>query len=290
MKQKLSGYIFSDLKGRIARGALPARWSLSALAREYGVSAMPVRVALRELVAKRLLLQKGNGRFAVNPAKAGRAPFTKGDTPPQPPVDWKEILSRKIIGISLHGNECELKIADVATEHGISATLVHTVFHRLAGIGLLTHVPRRGWAVRPFRLEDLDAFLEVRESLELLALRDAREKLQTAELKRLLALNQPAPPRSPAKIDNSLHRYWIDLSGNRYIMDFFERQHTYFDTLLSHAVLTSSDLEKSRAIHRRILEALIRRDWAAAELELSRDVKRLRPLLQATMLKIRARR
>jgi len=287
MKQNLSDYIFADLKSRIANGAPPEKWTLGALARHYQVSAMPVRVALRELVEHQFLLQQANGRFEVNPAKASTERSAQPISPAQPPADWHDILSRKIIEISLRGGDCELKIAEIAEEYGISRTLVHTVFHRLAGVGLLVHSPRRGWTVRPFTLDDLDAFLEVRDALELLALRSARDRFQTAELKSLLALNQATPANMPNKLDNSLHRYWITLSGNRYIQDFFERQHPYFDTLLLNASLSHSEIEKSKLIHRRLLEALIRHDWAAAEQELSRDVKRLRPLLQATMAKMR---
>lgn len=284
MNNSLSDYITSDLRARVlANSGLPQKLTLPALARHYQVSPMPVRIAVRDLLAESILLKQQNGRFAVNPSKLGSAPSPLAKTPAPPPTDWFDAVARDVIALGLRGKSTQLKIVPTAERYGISRSLLHTIFHRLAGIGLLEHTPRRGWAVRPLRERDLDAYLEVRENLELLALDLARDRLDPRELQRLLALNQPA---RTGKIDNSLHDYWVGVSQNRYIQDFFERHHAYFNAMLTYAIISRKLVEDSKAGHRRILEALLRRDWDAARTELSHDIRRLRPLLIATIQRL----
>ena len=293
MKQNLSEYIVNDLRAKMLAGvALPAKLTLPALSRHYGVSPMPVRTALQELLAEKLLLKLENGRFApASAADAGTmnrnslSPDGIRQSPPRamPPTDWLEALTNHVAGLSLRGTEMELPIAPIAEKFSISRSLVHTVFHRLAGIGLLEHLPRRGWSVRPFRERDLESYLQVRQSLEVLALELARDRLEPRELRRLLELNQPT---EPARIDNSLHAYWVERSENRYVLDFFQRHHAYFSALVTHTTVKRKDVDESREGHRRILEALLRQDWNAARDELIVDIQRLRPLLQATIKRL----
>lgn len=283
MKNSLSDYITSDLRQRILAGSsLPQKLTLPALAEHYQVSPMPVRIAVRDLLAESILLKQENGRFAVNPTKVGSAPAVAQENS-APPTDWFDVVARDVIAMSLRGKSTPLKIVPTAERYGISRSLLHTIFHRLAGIGLLEHTPRRGWAVRPLLERDLDAYIEVRENLEMLAMDLAKERLEAAELQRLLALNQPA---KSGKIDNSLHDYWVELSQNRYVKDFFERHHAYFNAMLTYAVISRKMIDDSKASHRRILEALLRKDWTTARTELSNDIRRLRPLLKATIQRL----
>jgi DNA-binding GntR family transcriptional regulator len=283
VKNSLSDYITSDLRQRILAGSsLPQKLTLPALAEHYQVSPMPVRIAVRDLLAESILLKQENGRFAVNPTKVGSAPATAQENS-APPTDWFDVVARDVIAMSLGGKSTPLKIVPTAERYGISRSLLHTIFHRLAGIGLLEHTPRRGWAVRPLLERDLDAYIEVRENLEMLALDLAKERLEASELQRLLAINQPA---KSGKIDNSLHDYWVERSQNRYIQDFFERHHAYFNAMLTYAVISRKMIEDSKASHRRILEALLRKDWATARAELANDIRRLRPLLKATIQRL----
>jgi DNA-binding GntR family transcriptional regulator len=185
---------------------------------------------------------------------------------------------------SLRGDDAPLRIVACAERHGISHSLLHTIFHRLAGVGLIEHAPRKGWNVRPFRQRDLDAYVDVREALERLALETARERLEAERLRALLASNRAGGVAGA--IDNSLHAYWVERSGNRYIQDFFQRHQPYYDLLLEHAVVKRQHIELSKASHRGILEALLRRDWPAAYAELARDIRRLSPLLQETIRRL----
>ncbi len=286
MSENLTDYIAKDLQSRILNGKnIPEKLTLSVLAKHYQVSEMPVRVAIQRLLEDGILLKLENGRLIANAAKnAKRAKLSIA--PAEAPKDWQDELARKFIELSFRGKEAPLKLAQCADGCGISHAAVHTIFHRLAGVGLLNHLPRRGWFVRPFRQSDLDAYLKVREALELLAVDSARDHFQTAELKRLLNLNHSSKANQTLKLDNSLHKYWIGLSENRYIQEFFDRQHSYFDTLLTHAGLARKEIELSKAGHRRILDAFIRQDWDAGRKELVEDIHRLRPLLMETIKKL----
>jgi DNA-binding GntR family transcriptional regulator len=245
---------------------------------------MPVRIAVRELVAEKLLKQLDNGRFDVNPTKLASRKQRPAEAAPVPPVNPQQTVMRDLLERSLRGDDAPLRIVACAQRYGISHSLLHTIFHRLAGVGLIEHAPRIGWTVRPFRQRDLDAYVDVREALERLALDTARERLEVERLRALLALNQAGA--KTAGIDNSLHAYWVEKSGNRYIQDFFQRHQPYYDLLLDHAVVKRQHIELSKASHRAILEALIRRDWPAAHAELSRDIRRLSPLLKETIRRL----
>ncbi len=56
--------------------------------------------------------------------------------------------------------------------------------------------------------------------------------------------------------------------------------------MLTYAVISRKMVEDSKAGHRRILEALLCRDWTTAREELSNDIRRLRPLLKATIQRL----
>src|SRR5262245_17204036 len=274
----LSNYIENDLRQRLRAGAPPCKLTLAGLSGFYRVSPMPVRQAVRALVDERLLHQGENGRLEVNgaPPRAKRARGRAATI--EPPRDWARVIAADVIRTSLCGRAEPLRLAATADRYGIGRTLVHRVFHRLAGAGLIDHIPRCGWRVHPFREADLDAYLEVRELLELRAVDLARPRLEAAALERLLDRNRPGNGKRPTRFDNSLHRYWIDQSGNRYIRGFFDRYGAYFAALLDHAAIGEPLLGELAAQHREILEAMLRKQWRRARETLVRDIRRLRPI------------
>jgi DNA-binding GntR family transcriptional regulator len=285
---RITAYIKNDLRARIMSGAtLPDKLTLTGLSDHYRVSLMPVRTAVAELVDEGYFEKQDNGRFAVNPAKVGGGP-TGAATLAEPPTDWHKVLRADLIRRSLRGQAVQLKIAATAERFGIGRTRVHSMFHRLAGAGLLEHVPRRGWRVHPFREADLDAYLEVREVLEFRALDLAAGRLDPAALQGLLDRNVPRTGRTPARFDNRLHRYWVDQSQNRYIRDFFDRHGAYYAALLDYAAIGEPLLSEMAGQHRAILEALLDRQWQRAKDALARDIRRLRPIMKDTIQRLEA--
>ena len=179
---------------------LPDKLTLTALSEHYRVSLTPVRLAVRELMDEQVLLKQPNGRMTVNPAAPA---CEKGDTlPTRPDVaqDVEQTLTAEIIRRSLYGAGEYLREEATAERFGIGRTVLRQVLNRLAGQGLIEHLPRRGWRVRPFDEAEMIAYLQVAQGLELKALDLARPHLDPADLRRMLHGNETSPRQRPAPL------------------------------------------------------------------------------------------
>jgi DNA-binding GntR family transcriptional regulator len=280
MAATISQYIRVDLLSRLGgEGAAAVDLSLGALARHYGVSMTPVREALRALVAEGVLERQSNGAVRAGLSRLPRTPEV-----PEPPAGSEALeagLAAEVIARSLRGESDYLREEATAQRFGVGRTAIRQALGRLAGRGLIVHVPRCGWRIRPFDADDLDAYLQVREILELKALDLARPRLDPAVLRRMLVGNKP--DRLHPSLDNDIHAYLITTSGNAYIRDFFERQGPYYTSLLDFAAPETHLVAVMARQHRAILRALIARDWASARRELARHIRAQRPIMRRLM-------
>lgn len=256
----------------------PTELTLESLADHYEVSFTPVRAAVAELVAEGVLLKGVNRRLVAAPIPAHvlRSPSEL----PEPPRDLLKVVESDLIRLSLDGEAAFLREEAAAQRYGVSRSAIRNIFHRLAGLGLLLHIPRRGWQVRPFRQEDMQAFNEIREVLELKALELAQPRIAPPKIQAMLDGNRlPTSEAQCPQIDNSLHAYIIEQAGNPYIRDFFERQGRYYEILFDW-----EDQDRETAIetvrqHRQILEAVLRQDWQSARSALSWHIRWNHPIL-----------
>jgi DNA-binding GntR family transcriptional regulator len=276
----LTDYIRQDLRARLGNSReRPEDLTLAALSERYQVSLTPVRRAVRDLIAEEFLSRQANGRLAVNPDRADAS--GKRIQPPQPPASLNDLtgaLTSEVICMSLRGQEVFLREEATAARFGVGRTVLRQVFHRLAGKGLIEHRPRRGWVVRRFDPADMEAYLEVRVSLELKALQQARRHLVRADLQAMLRGNAPGGKKQ--RLDNRLHRYLIEKSGNPYIRDFFDRHGLYFTTLFDYAAPEARVVAAMARQHRGILRALLAGDWVRARQTLAHHIRSQRPVLQ----------
>jgi DNA-binding GntR family transcriptional regulator len=283
MSATISQYIERDLAGRIGTNQdLPAQLTLHSLSRHYGVSPTPVREAIRRLLADGVLVRQGNGRLDVN--RAGRGfggGVCHGDAgeqkPPRRALDLASDLEAEVIRKSLRGEGDYLREEATAERFGVGRTAIRQAFLQLAGRGLIVHVPRCGWRVRTFDEADMAAYLEVREVLENKALSLARPHLIDADLRRILAGN--ASRKGGPRLDNSLHRYLVEKSGNDYLRDFFNRHGAYYTSLLDFAAPETHVVAAMARQHRKILRALLAQDWPQARRELARHIRAQRPIV-----------
>ncbi|HEV3162538.1 MAG TPA: GntR family transcriptional regulator [Isosphaeraceae bacterium] len=288
MQPTISDYIEQDLSRRIgADQVLSPALTLSALSRFYGVSLTPVREAVRGLVASGILLKQGNGRILVNHthtrtrASARRKP---GPEPASRSAQLEAALAVEVIRKSLRGEAGYLREEATARQFGVGRTIIRHAFSRLAGRGLIVHVPRCGWRVRVFDGSDMIAYLETREAMELKALDLARPQLVEHDLRCMLAANKPGA-QAP-RLDNALHRYLVEKSGNAYIRDFFDRHGTYYTTLFDYAAPETHVVAAMARQHRAILRALIARDWPRARRTLAHHIRAQRPIVKTLMSRI----
>ena len=278
----ITAQIRDDLKFRMqAGGDLPVPLTLESIAKMYGVSFTPVRTAVAELIEDGLLRKGGNRRLILQaPLKLDRR--RKRKLPPSLPRrrDLSKEIANDLIKLSFKGQPVYLREEAMAEKYEISRSAIRNILHQFAGSGMLDHIPRRGWQLRPFRQEDMQSFLEVREVLELKALELARPHLLQQDLQSMLSKNVlPQSKSEPVRIDNSLHAYFIEKANNPYIKDFFQRHGPYYEILFDW-----EDQDRKTAIetveqHHDILNALLKQNWRRARNALSFHIRHNHPIL-----------
>lgn len=275
---QITAYIKEDLSARLKSGQdLPSQLTIDALSEHYNVSFSPVRTALAELIDEGLVVKGPNRRLIAvpQPHAVGQQP-----KPPELPPDHFAIISNDLVQLSLQGDAVFLREEATAEKYGISRSAIRGILHQLAGEGVLDHVPRRGWRLRPFRQDDLQAFIEVREVLEIKALDLARSTLVADDLQRMLDANHlPTSFDDTPRIDETLHQYFVAKAGNSYIRDFFERQGRYYRLLFEWEDHDPEIALETIRQHREILEALLQRNWSAARKALSHHILNNHPIL-----------
>mgnify|MGYP002035787958 CR=1 FL=1 len=281
---KLSSRIQNDLSAQLSSNSLSIPLTMDGLSQHYGVSYTPIRKALTGLIEEGLVRKKGNGRLEPieiqNKEKYESSGFDIKDLP-DPSIE----ITRELVELSLSGKEIFIREESTARKHGLSRSSLRQILLKLAGEGLILHIPRRGWQVKPFRQEDLQSFIEVREVMELKALELAQSKLSKPEAKHRLqeikASNQILKNKKvKVRIDNSLHQYLLELAGNPYLDDFFERHGKYYSILFEWEGGNQNAAIQAVHQHHAIIDALIDEDWALASTELSEHLRTNHPVLQ----------
>lgn len=255
------------------RTTLPFRLSLSAIAKHFDVSPMPVRSAVQSLVDQGILIKGEAGRLSVVDEKLPQLSELPDDDEQASDGSLLDQLVSEIIVRGLTQDEHYLRESATAEQYGVGRTIVRRMFSELAGRGLLTHVPRCGWLVRPYREKDTIDYLAVRELLEREALEEAFDKLDHKVLREIRESNQLSEGDQPAKLDNRMHAYWIELCNNRYIQAFFEREGEYYATVFDHAGLEPDATDSMVHQHWAILDALLTRDLPKALEALSQHIQ-----------------
>lgn len=278
----LAEQIKIDLVKRLrAEGLTRADLGLERLARHYGTSTRPVRQALADL--------RGSGAFkAVATTQKLRSKQPVAFRIPLSDVAQAEKealfkhISNELIRRNLIGEEEFIRESATADEFGVSTTVIRELFSKLVGQGILQHVPRRGWRLKPLTQKDLDDFIEARDAMEVRALRLAWDRLDIDRMKCFLRANRVSSS-GETSIDNAFHREIIATADNRYISDFADRHGAYFAMIFE---WESSDEEAGRRTvrqHRRILSAIVSRDLPRAERALSHHIRYNHPALKSLL-------
>lgn len=193
-------------------------------------------------------------------------------------------------------SKARLRQESLATEFGVSRTPVREALRKLQSAGVVVIEPHRGAVVRgPSAREVREAYL-VRGELEGLAAElatplihdDDLEKLHEAqalfrrsieteiENRRVGRAPQPWTAESDwERANNLFHQVIQEASGNRQLLATIAYLHRSFPRHLTWAALSKNShlLGENIDEHRRILEAIERRDPQAARAEMSAHVR-----------------
>jgi len=282
----LKQYIKQDLATRVVSGEeAPNSLTLDRLSVRYGVSLTPVREAVSELLAEGVLQRNGSRRLTAGQRQMPAYAQAESSRPTTPDERFEMVL-QGLVQLSVEGESVLLREQATAEKYDLSRTAIRQIFHRLAGEGLLEHLPRRGWRLRPFRQSDLDSFIEIRVSLERKALELAKHRLMEEDLMGMLKRNRlPKNEQDTPEIDNSLHDYLIAKAENSYIANFFARQGKYFLMLFLWEARDRTAALQAVEQHREILESLISRDWEVAADRLENHIRNSHPGLRRLLKK-----
>ena len=89
----------------------------------------------------------------------------------------------------------------------------------------------------------------------------------------------PASEDDSPTVDDSLHAYIIQKSGNAYIKEFFDRHSPYYAILFDWEDQDRETAVETIRQHRAILNALLKKDWRAARKALSHHIRWNHPVL-----------
>lgn len=178
-----------------------------------------------------------------------------------------------------------LSIRTLCKEHGVSATPVREVLRRLESDYVLVRGANRALTVPKLSVRDLRDTQRLRSAVEGLAAAMAAERASDEDIAEIETLyHDMETALANGRVDRYLGLNWAfhkrvyetadsDLTLH-IIENLWLRSGPYLRPLVANAVRHGSDTRRARSMrhHRACLDALIRRDAAAAEAAISADI------------------
>jgi DNA-binding GntR family transcriptional regulator len=179
--------------------------------------------------------------------------------------------------------------SDLAKHFGVSSTVMREFLIRFSRFGLIEKQPNKHWILVGFTREFAEELFCVRAIFE----REAFDHfLQSGEYQEVIALEgehirllktMPRDYLQFPRLDEKLHRVWIDGFGNRFVRDFFELISLIFH--YHYRWNKSDEMERNQAAaeqHLAIIQGLKSGDAAAAERAFSTHLSHARETLFAS--------
>lgn len=167
-----------------------------------------------------------------------------------------------------------LELDELAQKLDVSVTPVKDAVNRLATEGLIEVRARSGTFVSRISVEDLAETLEIRCALEAHAAINAAELATDTDISRLRDLCDQMSKSIQNNQERVQHEEWnkrfhqtiVELSGNRRLIDLYNGLNAHITMARVHYASEAwrSRLPQETIEHRRILEALRRRDGVGA--------------------------
>jgi DNA-binding GntR family transcriptional regulator len=248
-----------DLLRRIAlrlaeEGAAPGmRVAEPALARDFGVSRTPVRVALLELARQGVLRHEANRGFVLL-------------RPPEVPAAEPDLAERILAGRAAGALPSEVSEAALMAAHGATRGTIRRALQKLAEMGLARRAAGHGWQFTP-ALEDDAArseSLAFRLAVEPAALLQPDWRAEPGLLARLAAGQRAllrargGTPPAWARANEAFHEELAACSGNRFLLEVVRAQNALrrLTEVQQFPHLTQARIRQSCREHLGILAAL----------------------------------
>jgi DNA-binding GntR family transcriptional regulator len=145
---------------------------------------------------------------------------------------------------------------------GVSRGPIREALGRLATEGLVTIRPRRGAVVRALSSEEFIEAYQVREALEMMAVRLAVPKLTAEDLAEMERLVEAMASRAEAddvqgffELNTEFHQRFFEVAGNRMLIELYRQLRGQIDRHRLRSLELRGDLRRSIAEHRAILSA-----------------------------------
>jgi DNA-binding GntR family transcriptional regulator len=174
----------------------------------------------------------------------------------------------------------KLSESELAAEFGVSRTPVREALNRLLKEGFLTFAPNRGFHCRLLDAREIFDLYEVRLMLETNAVRLAAERARNGDLNELeeilrqsSAVPEDGPVDTQLDLDEEFHEGVAQLSGNKELTRMLVNINARirFTRLID---MIEGRRSRTQAEHRRVLQALQRRDAARGIEVMQRHIAR----------------
>jgi DNA-binding GntR family transcriptional regulator len=159
----------------------------------------------------------------------------------------------------------------LADTFGISRTPMREALKVLAGEGLVRLEPRRGCYVAQLSEQDLDEIFPVMALLEGRVAWEAASRMKDADLVRLEKIHAALEKSAAAndtdrffELNQEFHSMLQDLAGNRWLKQMIDDARKVLKLTRRDSLRLEGRLRQSLSEHARILDALRKRDAAAA--------------------------
>lgn len=182
----------------------------------------------------------------------------------------------------------ELQEVALAEQLGVSRGPIREAIGRLAAEGLVTVRPRRGAVVRSLSKDEFLELYQVREALEMMAVRLAVPRLGQAEIARLeeliAAMDDHAAQGRVAEFfeaNVAFHATLFEASGNGRLQELYGQLLGQMGRYRMRSLTLRGNLQRSVAEHRAILRAAKRGDAERAAHLMSEHIRVPQRRLQA---------
>lgn len=204
--------------------------------------------------------------------------------PPKVATATYEVLLDRLLKGELRPGQRLLE-TETAAAMGISPTPVRDAFARLEQDGLVEIMPRRGAVVSSFTDTDAAELYDLRELLEVHALRGAFERYsgpeEVAELPRLKAISIEGEAVTQAgdqmgfnRLDVEFHALLLAMSGNSRLIKLHRLLHNQVQRVRLQTIRLPGRPATAQVDHRELVTALEAWDQPLAETILSGHIRR----------------